>query len=44
VSRQLDTNPAMTISGFAAFGDKHLAPGTLSRWVDGFRRAGVPEK
>jgi TolB-like protein len=44
VSRQLDTNPAMTISGFAAFGAKHLAPGTLSRWVDGFRRAGVPEK
>ncbi len=44
VSRQLYTNPAMTISGFAAFGAKFLAPGTLSRWIEGFRRAGVPEK
>ena len=44
VSRQLGTNPGMTISGFVAFGSKHLAPGTLSRWVDGFRRAGIPEK
>jgi TolB-like protein len=44
VSRQLETNPAMTISGFAAFGAKHLSPGALSRWINGFRRAGVPEK
>ena len=44
VSRQLDINPAMTISGFAAFGARHLSPGTLSRWIDGFRLAGIPEK
>ena len=44
LSRHLDSNPTMTISGFTAFGAKFLAPGTLSRWIDGLRRAGVPEK
>jgi len=44
VRRLLEANPAMTIAGFVAFSTSHHAPGTTAAWVEGFRRAGLPEE
>jgi hypothetical protein len=33
----------MTIAGFEAFGAKFLVPDASAVWVEGFRRAGLPE-
>jgi TolB-like protein/Flp pilus assembly protein TadD len=43
IRRLLDANPAMTIAGFEAFGAKFLVPDASAVWVEGFRRAGLPE-
>jgi hypothetical protein len=34
----------MTIAGFEAFSASHHAPGTTAVWVEGFRKAGLPEE
>jgi TolB-like protein/Flp pilus assembly protein TadD len=44
VRRLLEANPAMTIAGFKAYGSKYQVPGTIAVWVEGFRKAGLPEK
>jgi TolB-like protein len=44
VRRLLEANPAMTIAGFKAFSASHHAPGTTAVWVEGFRKAGLPEE
>jgi TolB-like protein/class 3 adenylate cyclase/Flp pilus assembly protein TadD len=42
IRRLLEANPAMTIAGFKALAKYH-APGTMAVWVEGFRKAGLPE-
>jgi adenylate cyclase len=44
VRRLLEANPAMTITGFEAFVATHHTPETTAVFVEGFRRAGLPEK
>jgi len=44
VRRLLEANPAHTIAWWRAFGAKFLSPGTMAVWVEGFRRAGLPEE
>jgi len=44
VRRLLEVNPAMTIAGFKAFVELHHLPGTTAVWVEGFRRAGLPDE
>jgi TolB-like protein/class 3 adenylate cyclase len=44
VCRLLEVNPGNTIAGFKAFGATFLSPGTIAVWVEGFRRAGLPEE
>jgi TolB-like protein/Tfp pilus assembly protein PilF len=44
IRRLLEANPAMTIAGFKALASKYNAPGTMAVWVEGFRKAGLPEK
>jgi adenylate cyclase len=44
VQRLLRANPAMTIAGFEAFVAAHHVPETTAVFVEGFRRAGLPEK
>jgi tetratricopeptide (TPR) repeat protein len=44
VQRLLRANPAMTIAGFQAFVAAHQVPETSAVFVEGFRRAGLPEK
>ena len=44
IRRLLEANPAMTIAGFEAFGAKFLVPDASAVWVEGFRRAGLPER
>lgn len=44
VQRQLEANPAMTIAGFKAFVELHHVPETTAVFVEGFRRAGLPEE
>jgi hypothetical protein len=36
-------NPGHTIAWFNAFGRKFLSPATLAVWIEGLRRAGLPE-
>jgi TolB-like protein/tetratricopeptide (TPR) repeat protein len=43
VKRLLDVNPAMTIASYTAFASRFTSAGTLAVWVEGFRRAGLPE-
>ena len=40
----LEVNPAMTITGFKAFVKLHHVPGTSAVFVEGLRRAGLPEE
>jgi TolB-like protein/class 3 adenylate cyclase len=42
VKRSLDVNPAMTIAGFTAYA-RWFSADALAVWVEGFRRAGLPE-
>jgi len=44
VQRLLEVNPAMTIAGFKRFGGRHQVPETIAVWVEGFRKAGLPEE
>lgn len=44
VARLLEANPLNTIARFKAFGSRFLSPGTLAVWVEGLRRAGLPEE
>ena len=44
IRRLLEANPAMTIAGFEAYGAKFLVPEASAVWVEGFRRAGLPER
>jgi TolB-like protein/Tfp pilus assembly protein PilF len=44
VRRLLEANPAMTIAGFKAYGSKYQVPGAIAVWVEGLRKAGLPEK
>jgi hypothetical protein len=44
VQRLLRANPAMTIAGFEAFVVAHQVSETSAVFVEGFRRAGLPEK
>jgi tetratricopeptide (TPR) repeat protein len=44
VGRLLEANPAMTIAGFENLAAIHHAPGTTAVWVEGLRRAGLPER
>lgn len=44
VRRPLEINPPMTIAGFKAFVHLHHVPGTTEVFVEGFRRAGLPEE
>jgi hypothetical protein len=44
VTRLLEVNPAMTIAGFKTYATKYQVPGTIAVWVEGFRRAGLPEQ
>jgi TolB-like protein len=44
IQRQLKANPAMTIAGFKAFVELHHVPETTAAFVEGFRRAGLPEE
>ncbi len=34
---------AMTIAGYTAFASRFTSAATLAVWVEGFRRAGLPE-
>jgi len=43
VARLLELNPAHTIAWFKVLG-KGLAEGTMAVWIEGFRRAGLPEE
>jgi hypothetical protein len=44
IGRLLEANPAMgTIAGFKAL-TKYTVPGTMAVWVEGFRKAGLPEQ
>ncbi len=44
VGRLLEANPAMTVAGFEAYSVSHHVPGTTAVWVDGLRKAGLPER
>jgi adenylate cyclase len=44
VRRLLEANPAMTIAGFDAFSTSHHVPGTTAVWLEGLRKAGLPER
>ena len=43
IVRLLAVNPVHTIAWFRAFGARFLSPGTLAVWVEGLRKAGLPE-
>jgi adenylate cyclase len=43
IDRLLLVNPVHTIAWFKAFGGKFLSAATLAIWVEGLRRAGLPE-
>ena len=43
VKRSLDLNPAMTIAGYTAWASRWFSADALAVWVEGFRRAGLPE-
>jgi tetratricopeptide (TPR) repeat protein len=44
IARLLAVNPIHTIAWFKAFGGKFLSPATLAIWVEGLRRAGLPDE
>jgi TolB-like protein len=44
IRRLLEADPTMTIAGFEAYGAKFLVPEASAVWVEGFRRAGLPER
>jgi adenylate cyclase len=44
IRRLLEANPAMTIAGFKALTSKYNVPGTMAVYVEGFRKAGLPEQ
>jgi len=43
IGRLLAINPAHMVAWFKTFGGRFLSPGTLVVWVEGLRRAGLPE-
>jgi hypothetical protein len=43
ITRLRTLNPAMTIAGFRNMG-RALSDRTMAVWVEGFRRAGLPEE
>jgi adenylate cyclase len=44
LKRVLELQPGLTIARFKVFGAKHLPPEILTAFVEGFRKAGLPEK
>jgi TolB-like protein/Tfp pilus assembly protein PilF len=44
VRRLLEANPAMTVAGFEAYSVSHHVPGTTAVWLEGLRKAGLPER
>ncbi len=44
MARLFRVNPVHTIAWFKTFGGRFLSPGTLAVWVEGLRRAGLPEE
>ena len=44
IRRLLEANPAMTIAGFKALTSKYNVPGTMAVYVEGMRKAGLPEE
>jgi hypothetical protein len=44
IARMLAVNPVHTIAWFRNFGGKFLSAATLAIWVEGLRRAGLPEE
>ena len=43
IVRLLAVNPGHTVAWFKNFGGRFLSPATLAIWVEGLRRAGLPE-
>ena len=41
--RLLEVEPGLTVAGFKAYAATYFPPEILDVWVDGFRKAGVPE-
>ena len=44
IARLFEANPGHTVAWFNAFGGRFLSSGTLAVWVEGLRRAGLPEQ
>jgi tetratricopeptide (TPR) repeat protein len=44
IVRLLEVNPVHTVAWFKAYGEKFLSAATLGVWVEGLRRAGLPEE
>ncbi len=44
IARLLALNPLHTVAWFRNFGGKFLSPATLAIWVEGLRKAGLPEE
>jgi tetratricopeptide (TPR) repeat protein len=44
IRRLLEANPAMTIAGFKALTSKYNVPGTMAVYIEGMRKAGLPEE
>ena len=44
IARLLAVNPIHTIAWFRNFGGRFLSPATLAIWLEGLRRAGLPEE
>jgi adenylate cyclase len=43
VARMRELNPTLTIATFRALADRFLSPWTIESFVEGYRRAGLPE-
>ena len=43
VKRLPDGDPATTIAAWTTYASRFTSAGTLAVWVEGFRRAGLPE-
>jgi adenylate cyclase len=44
IGRLTEDNPARTIASFKAYASKYQVPETIAVWVEGFRKAGLPEQ
>ena len=43
IAKLLEVNPAHTIAWFQNYGSNFMSSATLAIWVEGLRRAGLPE-